>query len=110
MKFIREYRTTFSGEYVYDFVVTGSCTNNDPSTFNLIATSEGHIPIGKTIFLELLNFANNCDMEIEITTRFEYRRMVRSTKGIFIFAISGIAGSDAAIFALKFGEYINRDH
>ncbi|WP_423680489.1 hypothetical protein [Undibacterium sp. WLHG33] len=108
MKFIREYRTTLHDEYVYQLVVTGSCTDNNPSAFKLIATSEGSIPIEQTNFFELWNYANNCEMEIEITTKFEYRRMARTRKGIFVMVISGISALDATILALKFGEYINR--
>lgn len=110
MEFIREYRTTSNGEYVYDFEVTGMCTDTDPSAFNLIAISGARIPIGQTNFFELWKYADNCEMEIEIKTKFEYRRMTRSTTGIFCFAIVGVAASDAATIVLKFGDYINRNH
>jgi len=110
MKFIREHRTTSNGDYVYDFEVTGNCTDTDPSAFNLIATTDGRIPTGQTNFFELWKYADNCEMEIEITTRFEYRRMTRLTKGIFRFVILGVVASDAATIVLKFGDYIIRDH
>jgi len=110
MKFIREYRTASGDEYVYDFEVTGICTDTDPSAFNLIAISGGRIPIRQTNFFELWNYADSCEMEIEIKTRFEYRKMTRLTTGIFSFAIVGVAACDAATIILKFGDYINRDH
>jgi hypothetical protein len=110
MKFIREYRTTSSGKYVYDFEVTGMCTDTDPNAFNLIAIPGGRIPIAQTKFLELWNYADNCEMQIEVTTKFEFRRMNRLKTGIFKFEIVGVAACDAATIVLKFGDYINRDH
>lgn len=110
MKFIREYRTTSRGEYVYEFEVTGICTDNDPSAFNLIATDAGYISIEKTNFFELWNFAENCEVEISVTTKFEYLRMTRLRKGIFIFLITGVATIDAAALAVKFSEHISRDY
>lgn len=110
MKFIREYRTTSRGEYVYEFEVTGICVDNDPNSFNLIATALGYIPIEQTSFLELWNFADNYEMEVMITTKFEYLRMTRLTRGIFVFIIAGVAAADAAALLLRFGEYINRNY
>lgn len=107
MRYIREYRTISGGEYFYEYVVTGACSGIDPSTFNMISSSDGTIPVGQTNFLELWDYVNKCEMEIEIETRFEYQRRVRSTKGIFRLTISGIAESDAALLALKFSDEIH---
>ena len=106
MRFIREYRRTYNGEYVYEFMVNGICTEPDPIAFNLISTIDGPTRIEETPFLELWNYADNCEMEIKVTTEFEYRQMMRSSNGIFVFVISEVLASDAAIFTLKFGDYI----
>lgn len=108
MKFIRENRNKSGDEYVYDFEVTGTCTDTNPNKFNLIAISGGRIPTEQTNFLELWKYAGNCEMQIEVTTTFEYRGMTRLNNGIFNFAIIGVAASDAAIIIMKFGDYINR--
>ena len=110
MKFIREYRTTSGDEYIYDFEVTGMCTDTDPRAFNLIAISDARIPIEQTAFSEFWKYADDCEMVIEIETNFEYRRMKRSTTGIFSFAVVGVAACDAATIILKFGDYIKRNH
>ena len=109
MKFITEYRTTLRGEYVYEFEVTGLCNDNIPSAFNLIATSDGYIPIEETEFFELWDFADNFELDIEVTTKFEYVRTNRAKTGIFIFVIAGVAAHDAATLVLKFSNYIRRD-
>lgn len=110
MKFIREYRTTLQGEYVYDFEVTGICTDSDPLAFSLIKTADGYLPIDETSFYDLWNYADNCEMEIEVTTKFQYLRMTRLKKGVFVFVISGVAAADAATLVLRFSEYISRDY
>ena len=98
------------GKYVYDFVVTGICTSADPSDFKLLAIMDERAPIERTSFFDLWRYADNCDLEIEITTKFDYYKMIRSTSGIFSFAILGVTASDAATIILKFGDSINRDH
>jgi len=49
-------------------------------------------------------------MEIEVTTKFQYLRMTRLKKGVFVFVISGVAAADAATLVLRFSEYISRDY
>lgn len=109
MKFINEYRTTLRGEYIYEFEVTGLCNDNIPSSFDLIATPDGYIPIEETEFFELWKFADNFELDIEVTTKFEYVRTSRAKTGIFVFVISGVAVHDAATLILKFCDYIRRD-
>ena len=110
MKFIREHRTPSRGEYVYEYEVTGICTDHDPRAFNLVATDTGYISIEETNFFELWEFSANNDIEISITTKFEYLRMTRLKKGIFIFLITGVSEIDAATLAVKFSEHINRNY
>lgn len=110
MKFIREYRTMGKDGYTYDFEISGTCTDNNPKSFNLIKTNDGYIPINETPFFELWNYAEKCELEIDVRTTFRYVRMNRSERGTFILLISEIPESDVTGFVLAFIEHINRDY
>lgn len=95
---------------MYEFGITGTCSDNDPESFDLIATDDGYIPIFDTEFFEFWKFAERHEIEIEITTKFQYVKMKRWQTGLFSLLISGVTATDAATFILRFGDYISRDY
>jgi len=110
MKFIKEFRTMSKEDYIYDFEISGTCGSNDPSSFNLIATSNGHIPIYETEFFEFWKFAVQSELEVEITTKFRYVKMKQWETGAFILLIYDVPASDASTIKLRFGDYISRNY
>jgi len=110
MKFIKEFRTLSKEEYIYEFEISGTCGGNDPSSFNLIATSDGHIPIHETEFFEFWKLAEQSELEVEITTKFRYVKMKRWETGAFTLLIYDVTASDASTIKLRFGDYISRDY
>jgi hypothetical protein len=110
MKFIREYRTMVEDGYTYDFEITGTCTDNNPESFYRIKTNDGYVPISETPFFELWNYAEKCELEINVRTTFRYVRMNKAKIGAFTLIISEIPESDVAGFLLAFFEHINRNY
>jgi len=110
MKFIREYRTTEEDGYIHEYEITGACKGDSPESFYLIKTTDGYVPINEIPFFELWNYAEKCELEINVRTTFRYLRMTKAKLGYFTLIISEIPESNISGFLLAFSEYINRDH
>lgn len=110
MKIIREYRTMTTNGYIYEFEINGICADTNPESFLLIKTNHGYVPISETPFFSAWNYAEKCDLEIIVETKFRYTRMERSNKGTFTLIISETEDSNVSGFSLMFIENISRDY